>query len=114
MLVFTEHAKRFIAVARQAFVGACVRAAVVSVAGLGLLTLLGLLSPHFWLADRAADLRVQVALLLPRFASTVLRACTGTPARRPRGQRTLSQPTPQIQAMSWATSWSSWRQTAMV
>ena len=63
-LVFTEYAKRFIAVARQAFVGACVRAAEVSVAGLGLLTLLGLLSPHFWLADRAADLRVQVALLL--------------------------------------------------
>ena len=62
--MFTEHAKRFIAVARQAFVGAFVRAAVVCVAGLGLLTLLGLLSPHFWLADRAADLRVQVALLL--------------------------------------------------
>ncbi len=40
------------------------RMAVVATAGLGLLTLLGLLSPDFWLADRAADLRVQVALAL--------------------------------------------------
>lgn len=40
------------------------RMAVVATAGLGLLTLLGLFSPEFWLADRAADLRVQVALAL--------------------------------------------------
>lgn len=54
------HAKRFVAGVRQGLA----RMAVVCVAGLGLLTLLGLLSPYFWLADRAADLRVQVALLL--------------------------------------------------
>lgn len=46
-----------------------VRMAVVATAGLGLLTLLGLLSPAFWLADRAADLRVQVALLLAVLAA---------------------------------------------
>jgi len=63
-LLLLEHAKRFIVAARQGFGRAFVWAAVVCVAGLGLLTLLGLLSPHFWLADRAADLRVQVALLL--------------------------------------------------
>ena len=45
-----------------------VRMAVVATAGLGLLTLLGLLSPAFWLADRAADLRVHTALLLAALA----------------------------------------------
>lgn len=64
------HAKRFVAGVRQGLL----RAAVVCVAGLGLLTLLGLLSPYFWLADRAADLRVQVALLLGLLA--LLLACT--------------------------------------
>ena len=62
--MFREHAKRFGVSARRW----AVRAAVVCVAGLGVLTLLGLLSPHFWLADRAADLRVQVALLLALLA----------------------------------------------
>ncbi len=69
VVVFGEHAKRFMVNARQWVV----RAAVVCVAGLGVLTLLGLLSPHFWLADRAADLRVQVALL-PAFLAVGLGA----------------------------------------
>ena len=62
--MFRDHAKRFAIGARQTLV----RLAVVCVAGLGVLTLLGLFSPHFWLADRAADLRVQVAVLLALLA----------------------------------------------
>lgn len=62
--MFSEHAKRFRVNAGQWLL----RAAVVCVAGLGVLTLLGLLGPQFWLAARAADLRVQVALLLALLA----------------------------------------------
>ena len=57
--------------------------AVVCVALLGLLTLLGLLSPQTWLADRAADLRVQTALALGLLAVALgatrhLRIAAGT------------------------------------
>jgi endonuclease/exonuclease/phosphatase (EEP) superfamily protein YafD len=59
------------------------RLAVVCVALLGLLTLLGLLSPLDWLADRAADLRVQTTLALGLLAVALgttrhLRIAAGT------------------------------------